>query len=553
MPKNVSNLPFSGLDNGGMAFISPHTRIGFNFYPQTSNNSFASNRIMEALPVDWEADTQASVLKFSFMKTMGEPSGKWTAIVKQKINPLTGSSYLDLGNQGIMDGDWVDIGVLRNGILIPVCRGIVDTAREQRTTINGADTAVYLLTGRDHGAFFEYPLTYSSLWAHTLGQAVAGFSAGKVEYKIGGRPDELFKILISAAFGRGAVEGQWKLPPSLAEIYNEENLYDLLKVITFSASKGPSDGLRGGYYNEPELWNVGNQTLFQTLSQWTNPLLNEYWCDLLLPGEFLPENGVVSFLTDRDLGQGSLFEGDAFSNVASDNGLGVGLETSKIQSLRSEDKKFGQMAAIIRERPFITTIEGQDSMWFDLPSWDIPRWLVNASDLGWTGEQRVNLFELTSVFGLGSQQEQAAFNKPTWHKEGIATHGLRTHQQRTRFHAQDKAGLAGWISERSDWQRIITDWFAPNPYLRSGSVNMKVLLPEIRIGQKIVLFSEDDLQQQAEQFYCEGVSLEYDGPREPNMPGQGSTTLMLSRGFTGTDAEYYDKMVSMSERFEEIF
>jgi hypothetical protein len=189
-------------------------------------------------------------------------------------------------------------------------------------------------------------------------------------------------------------------------------------------------------------------------------------------------------------------------------------------------------------------------MWFDLPTWDIPRWLINTSDLGWTGEQRVNLVELTSVHGIGSKKEQAALTKPTWHDRGIMTHGLKTHQQQTRFYEENQAE---WIPERSKWQRIITDWFAPNPYLRSGSVNMKVLLPEIRIGQKVVLFSEDDIQQEAEQFYCEGVSLEYDGPRAPNMPGQGATTLLLSRGFKGTDADYYAKMDSMSARFDEIF
>ena len=534
----VAELEFPGLRNNGRPFISPHTRIGLMVYPQPPwDDVFVPPRMTTAIDLGWDLDkAQASSIQFGWNKQMGQPAGSWNAVVKQKYDGLTGRPYLELGDQAIVDGDWVDITIRRNGVPIPLCRGVVDTVREQKTSAGGATVATYTLTGRDHGAFFDYPITWNNIYIRTLGEYVGGLFQQRVEGKVGGRPDELFKALIEATFVKGTVAGPWEIPPALAELTNTESLFDLLKIVPFRASKY-TDGLRGAYYNEPQLWTTGGQTLHQTLAEWTNPMLNEYWYDLLPPGAFMPKHGLNAFLSGFSLEEGL---------------IGTGLETLKGPSIEADHKNFGTLAAFIRERPFPSTIEGKDSMWSELPTWIIPTWLIADSDLGRGGAQRYNLFELLADFGLGPQAEQAMQAKPVWHPSSIRTHGLRTYQQHTKFYAQDAGGIGSWMGERERWQRLLVDWFSPNPFFIQGTITTKVVLPEIRIGHRVILAPGDDPNQWTT-FYVEGTNHGISGTAEPATPISGNSVFVLTRGFKGSDEELLSMVEDTSSFFEEVF
>lgn len=548
----VANLQFPGLFNNGRKFVAPHIRVGLTVYPTPDLEEipFRPKRGMGVRQIDWNGqESEASILQLSWSKQIGQPSGQWSARVKGLPFGADGELLLDFDNQDIGDNDWVDLAILRNGVRIPVCRGVVDSVRRQSRSVGGATSVVYSVTGRDHGAFFEYPITWNSLWARTLNEIVSGLFTSRADGKVGGRPDELFASLIEGTFRggtkQGVPSGQWILPQSLEDLVGpgKSKLFDLLEVITFNADKGIK-GLRGAYYNEPQLWTIGEQPLHQTLSQWVNPLLNEYWYDILPPEVFLPKHGLNGFLSASQITKGTIST-DPQDLFIDDSGIG------QTQRLDSEDQDFGSIGAFIRERPFPTTDAGKDSMWFSLPTWTLPTWLLESVDLGRSGAQRFNLFELLGDFGLGPQQEQAAFSKPRWHKANIFTHGLRSYSQSTRFFAQNKGGPGAWFEERDKWLRILVDWFAPNPYLLQGQVVAKVPLPEIRVGHRVILDDGGGPQRQI-QAYVEGVTTTVNAPTQ-EAGARGSTTLILTRGFQGTDEELISAVSQMSDLYQGVF
>lgn len=547
----VADLQFPGLDNRGQPYISPHTRIGLTIYPQRpEDNGFLEHRGEGEIYFGWDKETtQGTVISFNWNKHMGVPDGTWTAVVKQRIDPFSGLPYVIFLDQEIVDGDWADLMVLRNGIVIPLCRGVVDTVRENKVAMDGATVIFYTITGRDHGAVFNYPITYSDLWAQTLGELVTGLFTQRAKNKIGGSPEQMFQLLIDGALSMGRVSGQWELPPSLKEITGQEHFYDLLKVVTFSSEKHGT-GLRGAYFNELQLWTVGGQTLHQTLINWTNQILNEVWYDLLPPAAFMPTHGLGAFLKAKDIEYGKIPTDPSQIRFSADGFL-IGRETARQQKL-SSDKDFGTMAAFIRENPFISTINGRDSMWFDLPTWVIPTWLIEMSDLGWGGNQRSNLYELIADFGMGPQPDQQSLGRPKWNKEDIKRRGMRTYQQKTQFHSRGDGSLGRFYKEdRLIWQQLLIDWFAPAPYLRQGSIRIKVMLPEVRIGHKIVIVPNDN-PDQAEQFYVEGVQHDFSSSQDGRTPLDCSTSLILTRGYKGTDEDLYKATKTLSEKFTEV-
>jgi hypothetical protein len=317
-----------------------------------------------------------------------------------------------------------------------------------------------------------------------------------------------------------------------------KKLSDLLQIVTFNSSI-EDEGLRGGYFNETQLWTIGEQTLHQTLSQWVNPVLNEWWYDLLLPGALMPAHGLDNFLTKTVIEEGVI------PLEVTDTGEIAGPVTSEklaTQAFDAGNKEFGKMAAIIRERPFPNTLNRDDSLWFHLPTWKLPTWMVNQSTLGRSGEERKNLFELI-LEGTINASEQHVVTPPAWNEADIKARGLRPYQMTTRFYASGQnKGPGDWLLERSDWQQLLTDWIAPTPYLRSGQIEVGTVLPEVRIGQKLLLDPGADNDEELEQFYVEGTRIDYVAPSQTS-GASGKTAFVVTRGFKGTDDQLLSKVL----------
>ena len=532
--------PEVDIDESGSSFSIREQRAP----KYTPSNLIGPSRDMGAKSADWGKHSDGAMVHLSFEKVMGQASGRWMATFKD-------TSAIDWGKRDVIDGDWADLVILRNGVPIPMARGVVDSVREQTRSAGGATVRVWNVSGRDHGAFFEYPISWTSFWVQTLGEVSQGLMTAEVKGKIGGRPDELFALLIKAGVGPGKIDGQWELPPSLGErVGSAKRMYDLLRVVPLASSlSAPSKGLRGAYWNEPRLWNEGGQHLHQTLLAWCNPLLNEIFYDLVPAPQFMPPNGLsgylISTVEDVDIIDEEELESLRQADPPIRGGVSgsIRVETPSPISLTSDDGGFGKLGAYIRERPFPNTIEGSNSLWFALPTWRIPDWLIESTDLGWGGAERYNLFELNAEFGLGATNEHPPQAKPLWFRDGIKRWGLRPFQQTTPYCAVD-GGLGAWFQERDTWQRLLVDWNAPMPWLRQGTITFKLCLPEIRIGMRLIVTPGGDASRD-EQFYVEGVRHEWSYP-----PGKGSTTVTVTHGFRGTDGQFLEAVKAASALFE---
>jgi hypothetical protein len=489
----TAKLKLEGMHSSdGQKIARQHVRGSLTVYPQPGNSVFIT-RDTKARRFTWDKDqTEGSILNLNTVKTMGAPSGHWVATVK-----VAHDSDLDIKGGDIMDGDWVDIAYLRNGVEFEVMRGVVDSARERKYSAGGATVKVFQLTGRDCGAPFETPVAWQSFWVQTLGELFRGLMTDRVKGAIGGSPDEMFEILLEAAFQQGGTKNRssWRLPPALAKIakISEEPYF-------YKALENEIDPCRGAYYNEIQAWTQAGQTLHQTLQQWINPLLNEVWYDLR-------------------------------------RGL------KKIEG-RTE----AEMVAYLRERPFPNTTDGMESPWFRLDSLTIPDWVINEYDVGRGGDQRYNLIELVADFGFISPQESAAFAAPIWNYWDIQTHGLKPWQQNVRYVAKDNFSQGQWLAERKVWNKLVTDWYAPNPYVLDGTLGAGILLPEARIGTK--LFYDTDNKKTKEQYYLEGVENKYTFTRAGH---SGKTNLTVTRGFPGDDKEYLKMVERAAAGYEEVF
>ncbi len=498
---NVPKLKLDGMkSNPGQKVAKQHVRAELVIYPHTGDVVW-TNRKERARKFTWDKDeTEGTILSLNTVKTIGAPSGQWVATVK-----LAHDGDLDIAQGDIMDGDWADITFLRNGIKFHTMRGVVESARQRKISAGGATVKVFNVTGKDHGAPFETPIAWQSIWVQTLGELIRGIMTDKVKGAIGGSPDEMFKILVEAGLQRGSSKNSsnWQLPASLANIATDTAegdpfFYEALTVLTSAT--------RGAYYNEVQLWTQPGQTLHQTLQQWINPLLNEVFYDL------------------------------------GDNEFGVMTGPGTKGRIKQD------MMAQIRERPFANTIDGLNSPWFKLDTLELPNWIIRDYDSGRDGTQRYTLIELIADFGFINPQEAAAFAAPIWNQLDIQTHGIRPWQQNVRYVAKDGTAQGQWLNERKIWQKLVTDWYAPNPYFLSGSLGAGILLPEARIGTRVKY--DTGAEKTSERYYLEGVENKYGFTRAGH---SGKTNLTVTRGFPGSEKAYLDMITAAAKNYREVF
>ena len=84
-------------------------------------------------------------------------------------------------------------------------------------------------------------------------------------------------------------------------------------------------------------------------------------------------------------------------------------------------------------------------------------------------------------------------------------------------------------------RRIIRDWYCLNPYYLSGTLNLKIGRPDIKIGCRIRVpgaASEDE----DESYYVEQVSHNW------TFGSSVKTTLGVTRGWIGTDDHHLDRL-----------
>jgi len=394
-----------------------------------------------------------------------------------------------------VDDDWVDITFKKHGKIYHTIRGLIDRIGRNRSVAgSGATSTTYTITGRDFQKVWEMTPIWFNRFALENVEGSWAYQIYSMIPNLGGTPDETVRAFLLgwlSKFGN-AGRANWTTPSTLP-----------------NTTGNFLNDIQGGGYNidgftgypprvsiDPNLMNP-NGTLWGLAKEWSDPAFCELFCDLgkqgtqLFPDEELNPNDsrMCVFFRDRPF--------PLSSNVVDEQGhsaldLGLGLK----------------------------------SAWFSLPLHIVNRQEIQQDDVGREGSERMNAFfvspqmqqELLGAGGVDMMQ-------PLWNPKDIERHGFRRYDINTHYKT-----AGGTLLTLSTVQRyILQNWYAMNPYLLSGSINLGHGRPEIRIGTRVRIPADNGDSTQDETYYVENVSNNWQF-------GVGiRTSLQVTRGFVGTD------------------
>lgn len=454
-----------------------------------------------------ETDLAPAVVSVQTNKVMGAAEGSFS-IVAKAAKPTPG--VIDLFDQ-IVDDDWVDITFTRFDRQWHTIRGLVENVRRTESAgQNGATTITFTIDGKDFGSIWQKtPVWFSPQAAENIhghvaakvftadaafdGSTVAGNSlvlgspAAAVRGYLFGFLEEL------GGFGRA----NWELPDGMP---GRTGTAFVTNVFLDSEA----------FNNQPERVGIdpnfitAGGTLWDLAVDWSDPLFTELYTDIL------PANG------------DPLLEGDEL--VPGDSAMTV----------------------IYRDKPFplltlsgVDLPNGKDSPWFKLPTYTVPLESIASRNIGKSGLERYNAYFISSPL----HQEtlgQAAIDivAPLWDKQEIFRHGLR------RFDVQSKyqPANANLLNLVTGQRELIRYWYCLNPYLLSGSLELAMGRPDIKIGTRVIVPGTKDRPE--EQYYVEQVSHSW------QLVQGMRTSLGVTRGWRGTDDELLIALSNASVGYE---
>jgi hypothetical protein len=216
----------------------------------------------------------------------------------------------------------------------------------------------------------------------------------------------------------------------------------------------------------------------------------------------------------------------------------------------------------LRERKFPTFLEGS-AKYAQLTTWKLPRNVVRARQVAKGGAASRFNYWLLYPQGFGSFSLEAFVQQgigkagqlgvnPIFDEMSIRKHGLRRWVQTTPFipwsaRADEDAGwrlgLNGSMPATlatlvlSEWITKIHDWYSIAPKQLSGKITTTRVLPEVRIGHRVV----EETENGNITYYVEGVdhTWQYPGTGQTNITvtrGEYDTSLLLAEQYTGVNS-----------------
>jgi hypothetical protein len=459
-------------------------------------------------PVDHGQPTGPSITAATYAKNLSAPSGTWSLTVKSP------TSLLDQ----LFPGDWLVLWWERNGVKFHGTLGNIDTVQEDRHVVGGATVHVYTVSGRDVGKLIELTSVWFNEWASAETNIGGRIFAKRYNYVPGGTPDAVCANMLDAFLGSGGIlGGAWTLPPGLnflgaafiealrMRVMSSRQSTPETRLITSLAGyssdafngSGFTAHLRGSMFNETNLFQPEmGTTLYSMLQEWSNPLLNELFFD-------------------------------------------VDVEESEPDAPAP--------LVVLRERPFANVFQASegdgnlDSPWFRLPTCSLRRRYVNDDGLSRSDVERINLFMLYAANTGFSTFDQYALYPPAIDEEDIRRYGIRKFEQQTRFTGEVGLGQPAWAKEMNTWQTLMVHWYGLNHLWLTGNVAIPFLYPEARVGYRLVL--QGDGVNDVTQAYIESVAINY------NYPRGATTSLGVTRGFRGTDAQLLQAIATRASSF----
>lgn len=425
-------------------------------------------------------------------------AGTWSLDLKSNGEDLRGEISAD---------DWIVIFWTRNGVPLFGTIGLVDTLARSTRSNGGVTVTDWRVAGRDFAKIIDKTVVWFNDYADFETNVGGKIMGRRFNYIPGGTPDAVVENIVDAFLGGdGLLGGAWTRPIGLDNVFS--NFFvDGLRVHVRDGSgviregfvgknaPGTAPSLRGELFDETSLFQPQpGTTMAQLLTEWSNPLLNELIFDVAVDGDSVPEAPLPTLF--------------------------------------------------IRERPFVSAILGLDSPWFKIPSFAISRHDIVTSDVGLNDDERMNLFLLYASNVGQTMMDQYALNLPAYDRQECARHGIRKREDDTRFSGVGaRNGIPdAWNVEVGTWHSLLVSWYAMNHRYFSGSMSLRYLVPEIRVGTRLVVGEDDEANR--EQFYVENVGQSW------RFPQGGSTTLGLTRGWRGSDGNLVDNVVAAAAQFQ---
>jgi hypothetical protein len=410
----------------------------------------------------------------------------------------------------IVDDDWVDIVFRRHGRVWHTMRGTIDGVTRNRTVSGtGATQISYNISGRDHQKQFEITPLWFNKFTHENLVGSASYRVYSIGPSLGGDPAQTVQAFLIAWLQELEEIGRanWPLPNTMPNTLGTfiEDIQDGFALDGFTAV--PDRISINPNFAEPQ------GTAWSLAQEWGDPGFCELWCDLgkkraqLKAGEecTIDESTLSVFFRDRPF--------PLSTAVVDEDGYtpsGIGL--------------------------------GRDSAWFSLPLHVVPRQQVISDSVQRSGAERLNAFfvspQLTQEFCRLGRNDLL---QPLWSSQDIYRHGMRRYDIMTHY----KARNANLLTLSAVQRHMTRDWYAINPYLLSGTIQLAVGRPEIRVGTRVRIPGDAGETRLDETYYVEGVSNDW-------VYGQGiRTNLQVTRGWIGDDDSLMDAIETLVDQYSQ--
>ena len=471
---------------------SQHTTVEATIYTRSGDPVILSGAGERdaVIPLDGQRpeDPHPALIAATTEKSLGAPSGTWSLTMKP--SRVTKQLF-----DQILDDDWVDIVFKQHNRQWHVMRGLVDNTRRGKTVAGtGATSEVFTIMGRDFGKIFEVtPIWFSVLVDDAITGGVSLKVFGGMPNVFGAPDDTVWGFLIGFLNElSGAGRATWLMPSGMPGIAEDQRFAGNVFFDNSWFETDPERIAINANYMMPQ------GTLWQLAQQWSDPEFSELFVDTM------PLR---------------LYE-DPLQEIAPDQST---------------------MVVMFRDRPFPTTELGDGSPYFDLPVYTIPRQALVSHDVGRAGMERFNAFFVAPQIAQEVMQAGGIdLFLPEWDADDILRHGLRRFDVNSLYAAADADYLTLSRAQRAKMR----DWHCLNPYFLSGSLDLGVGMPWVRIGTRARIPGIES-EDQDETYYVESVAHNWTF-------GVGTrSSLGVTRGWIGTDASLVDAMGIVAGNYAE--
>lgn len=449
-------------------------------------------------------DENPSLTAVTTNKAMGNSAGSFVLQLKP-------SRSTEILFEQLLDDDWVDIVMYRHDQPWHVMRGLIDDVRRSKVVAGtGATAETYQITGRDFGKIWELSPIWFSPYGNDIVTAAVANRVWQGRPDILGNPgtviDALFKNFLEEIASHNGPN--WEPPPGMPNV----EAGSFINSVTFQTGEHT-------FQNKParKIFTGGNHlnpqgTLWSLAQQYSDPMFTELYVDLLPTGNpFAWEISAGEALTPKDV----------------------------------------EMTVVLRDRPFpvvdteLTDTLGYVHNWDALPILQIPRQQIITNNVGRSGAERFNAYFVSTFMHREVMKTDAVhILAPMIHRESIKRHGFRRMDVQSQ-EVPDETAPDG-VTMADQMRRMIKDWYCLNPYFLSGSLNLGIGRPDIKIGCRARIPGTPGLGFAGweENYYIEQVTHNWQF-------GVGTrTNLGVVRGWLDNDANHMAVLKEIAGEYE---